>query len=319
MPERGLDKMFSLRKFLFSAGFALLVSTAPVATMFSAPANASEIKYVVNNIAVTNYDIQRRAAFMKLQHRKGNLNKLAEDEMVEQALRTSEMKRLGIRITDQAVDDAYARFGSSNKLSLKQLDGIMEQAGVTKAHFKEYIRTQMGWNQVVGARYRAESGGVSQQDAVQRMLKQGGAKPTATEYMLQQVIFVVPAGERGNMGKRKREAEAMRARFAGCERTREFAKGLLDVTVRDIGRKLAPELPPEWADQIKATKAGGATGVRETERGVEFIGICSSREVSDDRVAQMVFQSEGQTNQKGDELSKKYLDDVRAKARIVKR
>ena len=55
--------------------------------------------------------------------------------------------------------------------------------------------------------------------------------------MLQQVIFVVPAEERGNIGKRKREAEAMRARFTGCERTREFAKGLIDVTVRDLGRK----------------------------------------------------------------------------------
>ena len=49
---------------------------------------------------------------------------------------------------------------------------------------------------------------MSEQDVVRRMLQQGGAKPTATEYMLQQVIFVVPASERGNMAKRKREAEA---------------------------------------------------------------------------------------------------------------
>ena len=52
-----------------------------------------------------------------------------------------------------------------------------------------------------------------EQDAVQRMLQQGGEKPTATEYMLQQVIFVVPASERkASLAKRKREAEAMRAR-----------------------------------------------------------------------------------------------------------
>jgi peptidyl-prolyl cis-trans isomerase SurA len=138
--------------------------------------------------------------------------------------------------------------------------------------------------------------------------------------MLQQVIFVVPAAERSaTLAKRKREADAMRARFNGCNTTREFAKGLIDVTVRDLGRVLAPQLPPDWAEQIKATKVGGATVTRETERGVEFIGICSSREVSDDKVAQMVFQSEGSGDKNADELSKKYVDELKAKARIVKR
>ena len=63
----------------------------------SAPAAASEIKVIVNRIPITTYDIQRRAAFMKLQRRKGNLNELAEEEMIDQALRLGEAQRLGIR------------------------------------------------------------------------------------------------------------------------------------------------------------------------------------------------------------------------------
>ena len=141
---------------------------------------------------------------------------------------------------------------------------------------------------------------MSEQDIVKRMMQQGGAKPTATEYMLQQVIFVVPASENAAiLAKRKREAEAMRARFTGCDSTREFAKGLIDVTVRDLGRKFAPELPADWAEQIKNTKVGGATAVRETDRGVEFIGICSQpRSVGRSR-RQMVFQSEGGGDERG--------------------
>ena len=207
-------------------------------------------------------------------------------------------------------------------MQLKQLDGVMDQSGVTKEHFKEFIRAQMAWNQALGARYR--SGARRQRERAGRGPAHARARAApsrrATEYMLQQVIFVVPAAERSaTLAKRKREAEAMRARFNGCNTTREFAKGLIDVTVRDLGRVLAPQLPPDWADQIKETKTGGATGVRETERGVEFIGICSSREVSDDKVAQMVFQSEGTSDKHADELSKKYVDELKAKARIVKR
>ena len=89
--------------------------------------------------------------------------------------------------------------------------------------------------------------------------------------------------------------------------------------MRDLGRVLAPQLPPEWADSIKNAKPGTATKVRETDRGVEFIGICSSREVSDDRVAQLVFSSEGSDDKKGDELNKKYVAELREKARIVER
>ena len=141
------------------------------------------------------------------------------------------------------------------------------------------------------------------------------ASPASTAFF----STTAAASERGNMAKRKREAEAMRARFNGCNNTREFAKGLLDVTVKDLGRKLAPELPPDWAEQIKNTKVGGATAVRETQVGIEFIGICSSREVSDDRVAKLTFQSEGGDDKSGEELSKKYTAELREKATIVKR
>ncbi|MBU0585181.1 MAG: peptidylprolyl isomerase [Alphaproteobacteria bacterium] len=312
--------MLSVRKCLISTSLALFAFGAIESlTTLAGPAAASEIKLIVNRVPVTTYDIQRRVAFLKLQRRKGNLNAEAEQAMVDQALHNAEAQRLGVRITDDAVTEAYNRFAKGNKMTVKQLDGIMSQSGVTKAHFKEFIRSQMAWNQALAARNRSEVRSMSEQDVVQRMLKQGGTKPTATEYMLQHIIFVVPASERGKMASRKREAEAMRARFSGCERTRDFAKGLVDVTVRDLGRKFGPELPPEWAEQIKKTKVGGATGVRETNLGVEFIGICSSREVSDDRVAKMVFQLEGATDDKAEDLSKKYTEELREKANIVKR
>jgi peptidyl-prolyl cis-trans isomerase SurA len=303
----------------FAFVMALALSVAFTGLSAVAPASASEIKYVVNGTPVTSYDIQRRAAFLKLQNKKGNLTALASDEMVEQALKTDEIQRLNIRISDDAVDSSFTRFAQSNKMTAKQMGDILDRQGVTTAHFKEFIRTQMGWSQAVSARFRSQGGALSEQDVVRKMLEKGGDKPSATEYMLQQVIFVVPAAERGSIGKRKTEADAMRRRFAGCDSTREFAKGLVDVTVRDLGRVLAPELPQEWAEAIKNTQTGQATTVRETERGVEFIGICSAREVSDDRVAKSVFQAEAAAGGNADELDKNYMAELRKRANIVQR
>ena len=303
-------------RYLFSA---MLFAVA--ATMFALPGevNASEIKYIVNGLPVTNYDIERRTAFLRLQRRRGNIKELATQEMIDQAMRMVEIERLRINISDAAVSQSYANFAKGNRLSVKQMDQILAQSGVTKRHFQEFIRAQMGWSQALGARFRS-TGALSEQDVVQRMLEQGGKKPTATEYMLQQVIFVVPSSERNaKLNQRKREAESMRNRFNSCNTTREFAKGLIDVTVRDLGRVLEPELPPDWEKLIKETKSGGATKVRITDRGAEFIGICSAREVSDDRVAQMLFQNEGSRNEKAEELSDQYMAELKKKARIVKR
>lgn len=304
-----------ITKLAVSSALAVTLLTGTMAVL-PQPAAASEIRYVVNKEAVTSYDIERRAAFLRLQRRDPSD---AADSMIEQTLRKQEIARQRIAITDTQVDDAYKRFTDSNKLTTAQMDQILNQSGVTKSHFREFMRVQIGWGQAIARRSRSDNR-MSEQDVVQRMMKEG-RKPSATEYLLQQVIFVVPAAERGaKLAQRKREAEAMRARFNSCDNTRSFAKGLLDVTVRDLGRVLEPELPPDWSEQIKSTKTGGATAVRETDRGVEFIGICSQREVSNDRVARMVFGAEDASKDgAGEDISKTYTDELRKNAQIVKR
>ncbi len=281
------------------------------------PAAASQIKVVVNGAPITDYDISKRAAFFKLQHKKGD----AKAELTDEALKRQELRRLNLLVGDAEVNDAFARFATNNKMTLTQLNTVLDKAGVTPQHFKEYIRIQMSWGRALATRNRAQGGArFSEQDAVQRMLKDGGKKPISTEYQLQQVIFVVPANKRDIIAKRRGEANAMRAKFNGCDGTRDIAKGTLDVTVRDLGKFIEQELPPEWAAQVKSTSAGHATATLDTDKGVEYLGVCATRQVSDDRVARMVFAQE-QNSGKGDAtaeaVDKKYLDELRAKAKIT--
>ena len=286
---------------------------------FGSVAQASEIAATVNKQVITSLDVSQRMAFFKLQRKKGASRAAALDEMIDDTLKLTEARRIGVKIPDSEVEKAFANFASQNKLSAAQLTDILNKAGVTAKHFKNYIRVQMAWGQAVGARLRAKSK-LSEQDAVRKMLEKGGEKPSATEYMLQQVIFVVPAAKRGQiMGQRKKEATAFRNRFSGCEATKQSAIGLKDVTVRELGRILAPELPPEWADMIKKTSEGQTTGIRETEKGVEFLAVCRSRQVSDDKAAAMVMQAEELGGAGGEEKAAEFRKEVRDKANIVRR
>jgi peptidyl-prolyl cis-trans isomerase SurA len=320
--------MFAKPLFASMMGAAVCFTALGSAAMLSpalAASNSAEAKIIVSGNVITNGDIQRRANFLKLQRKGGNLNQTARQELTEEMLKRIEMKTRGINISDKEVDEAYAGFATRNKMSVAQLNQVMNQAGITPDHFKKYIMVQMGWNRLVGARFRA-TGMVSEQDAVQRMLKDGGKKPVATEYQLQQVIFVVPSSKRSPalLSKRRQEANALRSRFQSCDSTRQLTKGMIDVTVRDLGRIIEQQLPGEWAKAVKATSANRATAPQDTEKGVEILAVCSTRQVSDDRVAQLVFSMEGADSASGQEkkaeaLSKKYVEELREKATIVNR
>lgn len=310
----------SLKPALLALGLGMGLGIAAPAPLPGLPliAVASEVAYSVNGQAITNLDIKRRAAFLKIQGRKGGTDAAAE-ELIDQVLVMQEAAKSGVRVAQGDVDAAYERFAKSNKMTTKQMGQILNQVGVTTQHFKEFIRAQMTGGQVIQLRSRqAGDGGLSRQDIIAKMREQRDNPASSTEYILQQVIFVVPAKEKGKAASRKREAEALRARFQSCETTREFAKGLMDVAVRDLGRMLTEELPAEWKDLIIKAGQSSTTAVKTTERGAEFIAICRARAVSDDRVAELKIRTEALQDDTSPG-SKAFIQELRKKAQIIKR
>lgn len=77
--------------------------------------------------------------------------------------------------------------------------------------------------------FRARYGGgrMSNQDLVARMKANNGKKPTTTEYMLQQIIFVVP-----NPSVPRSQASASRRKpakeLSGCDQGKIFAANYRD-------------------------------------------------------------------------------------------
>ncbi|WP_182085696.1 peptidylprolyl isomerase [Aureimonas sp. ME7] len=297
---------------------AIPAATVTTAALSTAASAASEVKVVVNKQPITSYQIQQRAAFLKLRRMAGG-NEAATDELIDEMLKRQEIARRRIAIPDAAVDEAFGNFAKSNKLTVAQLSQVLGQAGFSEKAFKDYIRVQMGWGQAVVANVRQRDR-LSEQDVVQRMLSQGGQKPKTTEYTLQQVIFVVPNDKRGaQLDRRMAEANSLRQRFTSCPATYETAKGLRDVTVRDLGRVAEPELPPRWKKDIMESSRGRATKPQATERGVELIGICDTRTVSDDQTAAMVFQEKDLEAMGKKEPDKDFLAELKKKATIVRR
>nr|WP_246779958.1 MULTISPECIES: peptidylprolyl isomerase [Rhizobium] len=281
---------------------------------------ASEVKVLVNSQVITSGDIAKRVAFLKLQRQKGDLNKLAKEQLVDETLKRAEISRLRMSVSTTDVDAAFGRFASSNKMTPAQLSQILEKAGVGVDHFKSYIAVSMSWPRVVNARFGARSR-MSNDDLVTRMTE-NKTKPVTTEYFLKQIVFVVPAAKRNAiLNARKAEAEASRSKFPGCDQAKVFAATMRDVSVQDLGRVLAPEVPEMWKPMLEKA-SGNTTAPIVTDRGVEYVAICSQRQVNDDVAAAAVFRAEDIGKDKAAGVSandKKYMDELRSKAQIVYR
>ncbi|ACM26054.1 peptidylprolyl isomerase [Agrobacterium rhizogenes] len=309
-----------MRAVLFGAA-ALIMATFAMPSSDVAFA-ASEVKVVVNNSVITSGDIAKRINFLKLQHQKGDLNKLAQEQLVDETLKRAEISRVRMSVSTSDVDSAFGRFAASNKMSPQQLGQILDKMGVGVDHFKSYIAVSMSWPRVVNARFGSSGGNkLSNDDLVTRMTE-NKTKPVTTEYFLKQIVFVVPQAKRNAiLNQRKSEAEASRAKFPGCDQAKVFAATMRDVSVQDLGRVLAPDLPEIWKPLLEQAKGNTTTPV-VTDRGVEYVAICSQRQVNDDVAAAAVFRAEdiGKAGAQGISANdKKYMDELRSKAQILYR
>ncbi len=281
-----------------------------------APASAQTvIKVVANGIAITSYDIAQRARLKQIANEKGG-TKAATDELVDEAIQLYEAKRVGVTVGDAEVNNAFDSIAKQVKLSPTQFTQALGQQGVNASTLKSRLRAQIVWHTLVQARaQRAAAFGSKQIE--DQLAKVGQPKEEAAfEFILKQILFVVPKGSSGGyVAQRRREAEAFRIRFTGCDKAIEQTKGLRDVAVRDLGRRSSTDLAGPQGNAIKATAIGKTSPPNATDQGVELIAVCAKKEVQGQSTARLEVENKLAQKQ-GEEVATTYLKELKGKAVI---
>ena len=103
------------------------------------------------------------------------------------------------------------------------------------------------------------------------------------EYIMRPVVFIVPRGSpEAAYDTRKRDAEALRARFQNCNDGITFARALEDVAVRDQVSKYSADLAQQLREILDSTAVGHLTPPETTAEGVQMFAICAKRETKSD-------------------------------------
>jgi peptidyl-prolyl cis-trans isomerase SurA len=139
---------------------------------------------------------------------------------------------------------------------------------------------------------------------------------TASEYMLQQIVFVVPKGAgQAVENQRKSEANAYRGRFQGCQQALESARGLNGVVVKPPVRRDESQLQDDTKTALAALQVGGTTAPERTADGFQVLAICAKNAISGTAASNEDLRTE-LANERGQLLARRYLRDLRADAVI---
>jgi peptidyl-prolyl cis-trans isomerase SurA len=299
----------------------LIGALALAAVAASAPrAEAQFVAAIVNGEPVTNYDIEQRSKLIQIASHKPPPRKDVLEELIDEKLKTQLIRRYSMEGIDKDDDNAVANMARRGRTSPKEFAEQLNKSGINIDTLKARIRAEIAWSQIIRGRFQS-SFQFSEKDIMARLdtSKTQEGPVAAHEYTLRPILFVVPRGSQpAVIDARRREAEALRARFQGCEEGVTLARALRNVAVRAQVVKNSGDFQPALREILDKTELGKLTPPETTTQGIEVYAVCSKKptttttenEPGKREIREKLFSEQFQNH------SKRYLKELRSQAMI---
>src|SRR5436190_6372469 len=284
----------------------LMLGLSALATV----ARAQQVVVIVNGEPITALDIEQRTKLNQLSTHKTPARQEILDELINEKLKVKEAKKFGLEISSSEVDTAYASMARRMRITAAQLTEQLANSGVNAATLKARIKADITWSQLVRGPYQS-SLQIGDKDILTKMESKSD-DTVSYDYTLRPILFFVPAGSPETLiDGRKREAEALRGRFQGCDDGITFARAFKDVAVRDQVIPSSAEIPAELRKVLDGIEVGRLTPPEVTKYGVEMFAICAKKESAADNTLVRRQARETVMAERYEQRSKQYLEEIR--------
>lgn len=298
-------------------GFAVALSIIAIVTTISSRAPAQQIVLLVNGAPITDLDIAHREKFIEMSNHKKPSRQEAINSLVDETLELKEASRFGLEPSDAEVQSSYANVAANMGVDTEKLTQILATGGASADTLKHRLKAQMAWTGLVRGRFKV-SLEVADKDveAELQLHKPQDNDQVGYEYIVRPIVLIVPRGAPdAAFEARKRDADALRGRFANCNDGIPFARGLPEVAVRDPINKSSADLPPALRTILDNIEIGHLTPPEQTAEGIQMFAVCSKKESKTDapglkEVRDKMFEKKFGTK------ANRYLVDLRRQAMI---
>lgn len=262
---------------------ALLIFIAPPAFAQSVATTSSAIVAVVNDEAITAYDLNARVNFvLSTTHINSTPEAIARLKpqilraMIDEKLQMQEGRKNKIDLTDKEVEQAIAAIESQRSMPPGAIAAMMASNKIPEETFNQQIKAQLVWSKLLQRKVRAQI--KMSDDEVAQMQKK-----LSTPVMKQEMkiaILQLPVDKPQREGEVQQAAEkiVLEARRGADfeEISRQLAGGAAKLTSFWVRPE---ELDPAIAKSLQGAKAGDVVNPLKSNLGYTIIKVYETRDL----------------------------------------
>jgi peptidyl-prolyl cis-trans isomerase SurA len=266
----------------------------------------------VNGEPITAREIDQRMLVSRLLFQKPLTRDAALRELIDDKVKSNEGRRLGMRVQSTHTDEMLSRMAASNRQTPAQFEQNLGRAGIDPESVRAKVAAETIWGELLRVRARGSNISNAELNAeVERRTAKGEAR--VTDYVVRQIVFVVPQGS--NPGQRERDANAVRGRFTDCDTGVELMRSMRDVAVKERISRSSTEISKVLNETLQKTPLGRLTAPFRSEQGVEMLAVCEKKDRQDNIALRTQIEQEIQ-QKRIQGTSESYLKELRTKVNI---
>ena len=265
-------------------------SPPPPATPASREALLDRVVAVVNDEAITQYEVAEQRRGVLLQMREAKMTPPAPDVLDRQVLERliterallQFAKETGVRVDDTAVERTVQRIAQENKLSPDEFRKVLERENVPYARYREDIRREITLQRL---REREVEARVGASDAeVDQFLATSAAREGGdVEYLLSHILVSVPEQSSPDQvaARQQRAVAALQQVKTGgdfAQVAASFSDAQDALTGGNLGWRSAARLPTVFVEVVRGLEKGGVSNVLRSPAGFHIVRLVDVRD-----------------------------------------
>ena len=259
------------------------------------PIVVDKIVAVVNDQIVTKSDLDQYRSKLK----KGSLvdegllrmndpEKVLKDDkallnlLIDERLLDSEVKRKGLEVTIERVEQEIRNIAKKNSLTRNQLKDAVASRGNTFSQYQDFIKTSLERQALIDKEVQSKIR-ISDEDVISYLSSQKSFSGQIFEYQISQILFL----NKNNKAAAQKRAQAALARLQNGESFEKVANETDEYPGHNKGGSLgefkADELQKEMEAAVRPLAPGEISGLVSTNVGFHILKVNKKRLVADSK------------------------------------
>ena len=202
-----------IRTSLIALGLTLAPLGIAAQNLFSAA-------ILVNDQAITNYELKQRTMFLEALRFPGVPDELAPKQLIEERLKKAAADQLGIRVSEQELQFELESFAQRFNVAFDEFAAELERVGISADTPRAFIANQLLWRDVIRARFGAQA---NVDEAQVERSANADKSGSSIEVLLTEIIIAMQPGQEQEVRERARELSKIRSVDAFSDAAREFS------------------------------------------------------------------------------------------------